>query len=256
MAVVEIMDRSILEPLFTGWEETLIWSCLEHIMGRAFADREEDPQSAQLLIGDFCFFSGKPNKELIGNKPSGMHSDFIIMVPKDEAWSEAIESVWKSSARRRSRYAIKKEPDVFDIEVLTSAVESLSPRFSLRMIDEEIYSQVMEQNWSRDLCSQFTDYEDYKKRGIGAAALLGDQVVSGASSYTVYRGGIEIEIDTREDFRRQGLALACGAKLILECLKRGLYPSWDAHNLGSVALSQKLGYHFDREYPVYEITGF
>ena len=27
MGVIEIEDKSILEPLFTGWEETLIWSC-------------------------------------------------------------------------------------------------------------------------------------------------------------------------------------------------------------------------------------
>jgi len=256
MGIIEIKDKSILEPLFSGWEETLIWSCLQNVMGRAFADKEKDPKSAQLVIGDFCFFSGLPNAELITNKPSGRDSDFIIMVPKDEAWSQAIEKVWKSSARRQSRYAIRKEPDVFDRELLERAVDSLSPPFSLRMIDEEIYRQVMEQNWSRDLCSQFADYEDYKKRGIGVVALLGEQVVSGASSYTVYEGGIEIEIDTRKDYRRQGLALACGAKLIIECLRRGLYPSWDAHNLGSVALSQKLGYHFDREYPVYEITGF
>jgi GNAT superfamily N-acetyltransferase len=256
MGIIEIKDKSILEPLFSGWEETLIWSCLQNVMGRAFADKEKDPKSAQLVIGDFCFFSGLPNTELITNKPSGRDSDFIIMVPKDEAWSQAIEKAWKSSARRQSRYAIRKEPDVFDRELLDRAVDSLSPPFSLRMIDEEIYRQVMEQNWSRDLCSQFADYEDYRKRGIGVVALLGEQVVSGASSYTVYEGGIEIEIDTRKDYRRQGLALACGAKLIIECLRRGLYPSWDAHNLGSVALSQKLGYHFDREYPVYEVTGF
>jgi hypothetical protein len=49
---------------------------------------------------------------------------------------------------------------------------------------------------------------------------------------------------------------AFGAKLILECLKRGLYPSWDAQNPGSVTLSQELGYHFNQKYPVYEITGF
>ena len=67
--------------------------------------------------------------------------------------------------------------------------------------------------------------------------------------------GIEIEIDTREDHRRKGLAYACGAKLILECLKRGLYPSWDAQNKWSVALAEKLGYHFDHEYTAYEITG-
>nr|WP_314462409.1 GNAT family N-acetyltransferase [uncultured Clostridium sp.] len=256
MGVIEIEDKAILQPLFSGWEETLIWSCLQNVMGRAFADREKDPRSAQLVIGDFCFFSGKPDAELIANKPSGRQSDFIIMVPKDETWSEAIEKVWKSSASRRSRYAIKKEPDVFDRDLLNRAVERLSPPFSLRMIDEGLYRQVMEQGWSRDLCSQFADYEDYRKRGIGVVALLGEEVVSGASSYTVYHGGIEIEIDTKKEYRRQGLAFSCGAKLILECLKRGLYPSWDAQNPGSVALAEKLGYHFDREYPVYEITGF
>ena len=79
-------------------------------------------------------------------------------------------------------------------------------------------------------------------------------VVSGASSYVHFRDGIEIEIDTREDFRRKGLAAACGARLVRECMERGLYPSWDAQNRWSVALAQKLGYHFDKEYDAYEVT--
>lgn len=78
-------------------------------------------------------------------------------------------------------------------------------------------------------------------------------IVSGASSYSAYRGGIEIEIDTKEEYRRRGLALACGAKLILECLDRGLYPSWDAHNRCSAALAEKLGYRLDYAYDAYEI---
>lgn len=256
MGIIEIEDKSILQPLFAGWEETLIWSCLQNVMGRAFADRQKNPRSAQLVIGDFCFFSGVPDPELITNKPSGRKSDFIIMVPENEAWAQAIEKVWKSSASRRSRYAIKKEPDVFDRELLNRAAESLSPPFILRMFDEGIYRQVMENAWSRDLCSQFADYEDYRKRGIGTAVLLNGEVVAGASSYTVYHGGIEIEIDTKKEYRRKGLAYSCGAKLILECLDRGLYPSWDAQNPGSAALAEKLGYHRDREYPVYEITGY
>ena len=68
-------------------------------------------------------------------------------------------------------------------------------------------------------------------------------------------GGIEIEIDTKEECRRRGLALACGARLILECLDRGLYPSWDAANLDSVRLAEKLGYRFDRAYTAYETYG-
>ena len=91
-------------------------------------------------------------------------------------------------------------------------------------------------------------------RPKGKAALYQGTPVAGASSYTVYRGGIEIEIDTRVDFRRQGLATACGARLILNCLERGLYPSWDAHSRASLSLAEKLGYKLDRPYPAYEYT--
>ena len=110
--------------------------------------------------------------------------------------------------------------------------------------------------WCQDLVSQFRDYEMYKKLGIGFAVLKGKSLVAGASSYARYREGIEIEIDTKEEFRRNGLAYACGAKLILECLDRGLYPSWDAQNPASAALAEKLGYHFDYEYRAFEIWGY
>jgi hypothetical protein len=33
-----------------------------------------------------------------------------------------------------------------------------------------------------------------------------------------------------------------------------LYPSWDAHNMGSVHLAEKLGYEFDHEYIAYEVS--
>ncbi len=39
----------------------------------------------------------------------------------------------------------------------------------------------------------------------------GNMTGAGASSYSVYKGGIEIEIDTSSEYRRRGLATACGA---------------------------------------------
>ena len=107
--------------------------------------------------------------------------------------------------------------------------------------------------WARDLVSQFKDYETYERLGLGVVVYKDQELVAGASSYSRYREGIEIEIDTREDHRRKGLAYGCGARLILECLKRGLYPSWDAQNLWSAALARKLGYHFSHAYTAYEI---
>ena len=75
--------------------------------------------------------------------------------------------------------------------------------------------------------------------------------LAGAASYAVCDGAIEIEIDTRPDFRRLGLATACGGKLILECLQRGLYPGWDAHDRRSLALAEKLGYRLAHPYTAY-----
>ena len=100
---------------------------------------------------------------------------------------------------------------------------------------------------------QYKNTDDYRERGIGTAVLFDGTLAAGASSYTVYQGGIEIEIDTKEEHRRRGLARACAARLILECLDRGLYPAWDAHNKASPALALKLGYHFDKEYEAFEI---
>lgn len=77
--------------------------------------------------------------------------------------------------------------------------------------------------------------------------------MSGASSYTRYKEGIEIEVDTVVAERRKNLAtIACSA-LILNCLEEGLYPSWDAQNMNSVRLAKKLGYEFDYEYTAYEV---
>ncbi len=87
----------------------------------------------------------------------------------------------------------------------------------------------------------------------GVAALRGNELLAGASSYARSRDAIEIEIDTREDMKNRGLASACGAALILEFLERGLYPSWDAHTEISAALAEKLGYHVSHPYVVYEV---
>mgnify|MGYP001636192725 CR=1 FL=1 len=55
------------------------------------------------------------------------------------------------------------------------------------------------------------------------------------------------------DMRRRGVALACCARLILTCLDRGLYPSWDAANLESVALARRLGYRPAGPYDAWEL---
>ena len=77
----ELKDPAKAERLFEGWEETLIWSCLQGVMGSVFVTDPERPVSALAFVGCFGFYAGEPDRELVENKPAG----FVIMVPQDEA---------------------------------------------------------------------------------------------------------------------------------------------------------------------------
>lgn len=234
-------------PLFEGWQETMIRSCLEGVMGDVYAD--DRMESAVALIGDFAFCAGRPSEaaaELLAGR------NFVIAVPQSPPWEKLIDERCAGS-RRVTRYAFKKDGDVFDREKLRLA--AVPDGYGLHMIDRGIFSTCRETPWCRDLVRLFESYGQYRELGLGVVAMKDGLVVSGASSYSAYRGGIEIQVDTNTAHRRRGLAYACCARLILECLGRGLYPSWDAQNRQSAALAEKLGYHFSHEYAAYEIGG-
>lgn len=223
-------------------------------MGEVHTNSVED--TAMAILGDFAFYAGNPNEELIRFKPESCRQDFIIMVPQNVEWADLIEKCYGDKAKKVTRYAIKKEADIFDAEKLKQAIICLPDGYELKIIEEAEYNMCRENGWANDLVSQYKDYNTYKELGLGVAVLKDGELVAGASSYSTYDKGIEVEIDTREDHRRKGLAYASGAKLILECLEKGLYPSWDAQNKWSVALAQKLGYHFSHEYVAYEVIGY
>ena len=250
------IDLKRVENIFGNWQETIIWSCLQGILGEVYVDDKEKPTSAMAMLGDFAFFAGEPKEDLVLYKPEGCNKNFIIMVPQNDGWSELIERCYREKAKKVTRYATKKEPYVFNKEKLKCIIAGLSKEYTIELINKDIYEKCKAENWSRDLVSQYKNYDMYKKYGLGVAILRDDKLISGASSYSSYKDGIEIEIDTKEEYRRKGLAYVCGAKLILEALERNLYPSWDAQNKWSVALAEKLGYNYSHEYTAYEIWDY
>lgn len=236
--------------LFAGWQEAIIWSCLDGTMGSIYADREETPNSAAAQLGDFAFFTGEPCEELLAETLRRTNR-FLILVPQTPALAALMESALRDRAQRTVRYALKKEPDVFCRKILERYAATLPAGFSLCAIDKTLYERLLYTDWARDLVSNYETYGAFATQGRGFAVLCQGEIAAGASSYCSYRGGIEIEVDTKACYRRRGLAKAAAATLMLDCLAHGLYPSWDAQNKASLALAQKLGYHFDKEYPCY-----
>ena len=138
------------------------------------------------------------------------------MVPSSEAWAKLIEEC-QPDADKVTRYAIKKGAK-FDRANLQKLVDALPEGYEIKRIDGELY----------DKCLDIDDFED------GVCHFESKE-----------------QYFTLEEERRKGLASAVCARLILSCLDDGLYPSWDAANMNSVHLAEKLGYEFSHEYPCY-----
>ena len=80
--IYELKDTKKAEKIFDGWQETMIDSCIQQVMGKIFVTDLKHPKSACAFLGCFAFYSGVPDRELVKNKPEG----FVIMVPQNEAW--------------------------------------------------------------------------------------------------------------------------------------------------------------------------
>ena len=248
--VYRLENPQAIAKLFEGWEETMIWSCLQQVMGDIYADDRDHPTAAKAVVGCFAFLAGRPNPELILHTTGA----YTILTPRTEEWALLIEECLGEKAKPAMRYAILKEKDVFNPAVLHAYVNALPKEYELKNMDEALYQRCQKEGWSRDFVSQFSSYELFETYGQGVLALKEGEMVAGASAYSAYKGGIEVEVDTKPEYRRQGLATACSAQLILNCLEKGLYPSWDAANLWSVALAEKLGYHRGEPYMIYTLN--
>lgn len=246
--IYELEDTTPAAKLFEGWQETLITSCLQKVMGKILVTDPVKPESAMASLGCFVFAAGKPDRELILAKPDG----FIIMVPQNGNWAALIEDCWPD-AKKFTRYAIRKDTR-FDIAQLERIIRGLPAGYKLKAIDAELYDLCLLDPVTADFVSTFGSKERYLTLGRGVVILKDGRIVSGASSYSRYREGIEIEVDTIPEERHKGLASIACASLILRCLEEGLYPSWDAHNMDSVGLAEKLGYEFDHAYTAYELS--
>ena len=257
--IVKVEDIEKVKSLFGDWENNFLISCLQGIMGEMYSLDLDNPKSAVAVLGDFRIFAGEPNENLL--KYDYKKGEMDIIIPQNDKWAELVRNTFDvdlegvPALKEIKRYSTFEDMSQFDVGKLNEIKSSAKEGFEILDIDEEIYNRCLENEWSKDLVGIYNNYEDYSKKGIGVVLLdrSNNEIVSGASSYCTFEGGIEIEIDTNEQHRRNGYALICGASIILKCLERGIYPSWDAHNKGSIELAKKLGYREKGEYTAFEL---
>jgi GNAT superfamily N-acetyltransferase len=212
-------------------------------MGDAFADNCEDPEAAVLLLNRLQLYvsGGDANhpaaREFFKNLP-----EFSMHIFESEGWVQLLKEIYPSRLTRTTRYAFSSEN--LNVEHLNSLAGNLPEGYRAESIDQHLAKQLAEEisEFTEDHMGNFDSPEDFLTRGFGFCILAGEMIVCAASTFVVCEKGIEIQINTRPEHRRKGLATAAAARLILHSLQNGLDPNWDAASPNSASLAEKLGY--------------
>ena len=242
-------DYYKVEKLFGSWPFPY-WTSVMNQKVKIYVDDLNSPKSAIGCLGGWWYCAGKPNKALITRK----QKEWFGLFPQNKEWEKLIEKCYPD-AIKDTRFAINHDAN-FDKEKLQSLVNALPEGYELKLIDSKVYDLIKK---SKDedvieLIDWFTNKKKFLELGLGYAVIKDNEVVGGASTAYRFPKAIDIEVDVSKKHRRKGLASAASAKLILDCLERGWKPTWDAANMKSVHLSEKLGYTFSHKYHCYWIS--
>ncbi|RSK03753.1 GNAT acetyltransferase [Streptococcus gordonii] len=237
--------------LFKSWSKNMVLYGLDAGLGEFFMNASET--SCLYQLGNFIFPAGQVDLDFWQDYSSQYGLADKIIISEDFSWQEFLDS--QSGLERFTRYAFSDRAD-FDTEDLEKWLSRLPANYYLSPINEESYERLAEEVWSQDLQGDFSDFDQFQAEGgFGFLLYSGEEIIAAVSTGLVYHGALEIEIATKSDYQRQGLAKILGAQMILEAQKRSLFPLWDAHNEASKKVAESLGYQCLGAYPAYEWKG-
>ena len=91
----------------------------------------------------------------------------------------------------------------------------------------------------------------FQAEGSGAVIYHDGEIVAAASSFLNVNDEVELDVSTLENHQGKKLATACVARMLQDCMKRGITVHWDAQNDVSRHLAEKFGFEAEQEYSVY-----
>jgi len=248
--------REKIIPICRGSNDVSVSSAAEGRMGRVWTEDMDSPSFCLVKNGPFAFLLGIPPK---GENALSLYRTLRIecpgsfIVPENEGWSGWIEENVPCRQRMLSRYEMGPGRNGFDPEKLNFFMQQVPDGFILKKIDRYVFRHMPDEDWCRYFVSNFENETQFFRHGTGYVITKNSRPVSGCSAFSFSEGKVEAEAGTKEEFRRMGLALSSSSAFVTACLLKNLEPVWDAANIKSVALAEKLGFETKREYTVIQI---
>ena len=230
--------------------------------GRVFVDDAQEP-SAAFTWNDyrFSYLAGDPANEpflrglasLLDSEllpqARGSHDPSVALYPDSSEWIDALEgrlSAYRPLRLFRSLHRFDRQA----FEKHACFLEPLPPEYTLLPIDAGLCERFSDLAFAYQLLWGGT--QRFLMHGFGYCVLADGELASACDSAFCAGGKAEMGVETREPFRRQGLARQVATAFIQESLRRELEPAWECwwENEPSRKLAERLGFQWLEDYPV------
>ena len=202
-----------------------------------FGQRTEFSQSS-ITDALFVYLDGEPEEESVARVDTHFRNRPLVCLT--EAWEKQIRAQYPDAVIYPR--TMMKPACCF---ILPEDIE-IPEGYRLARMDEAAFEQHPFSHGENYPC-----WEVFQAEGSGAVVYDGDEIVAAASSFLSLEGEIELDVSTRETHREKGLATACMALKLRDCMERGITVHWDAQNDVSRHLAEKFGFETETAYSVY-----
>jgi hypothetical protein len=256
MIAVDANKRRGLSDLFQGYKwNYLPDAILDGYMGEAYVDDADNPQMAVLEAPKLklSILGGDARRPAARKYLEELSVPRIVMFGA-EGWEELLREIHGGRLILLPRYAFSSEK--LDGARLYELRSRLPEEYRLERMNIDLAQRLAGEGseFAADHMVNFDSPEDFIARGFGFCVLAGEEITSVATTFVICDRGIEIQINTRKNHQRRGLASVVAAQLLIYSLENGLDPNWDAANEVSVGLAKKLGYTPSGTYPMYIVV--
>lgn len=257
MIEVKTNRRQQMALLFTGLNgDHMADAILDDYMGKAYIDAEPPTFGVLELPAVQVAFLGGDLSHPSAHTYLKNLTQFSRIFAASPHFEKVAKKVHPGKWVRLERYAFSSEN--LNIAKLRELSTKLPDGFQVKKIDTVLARSLLE-----DKENEFASYhgvtfdspDDFVARGFGYCVCEGETIACVASTFAVSKTGIEIQIDTKPDYRGKGLATVAAAHLMIHSLENNLDPSWDAATEISAKMAQKLGYTPQGTYEFYIFTG-
>ena len=202
-----------------------------------FGKREEYTRGS-ITDALFVYLDGEPEPESMSRVDACFRVRPLVCLT--DAWEEPVRTRYPDAAVYRR--TMMKPARRF---IMPESIE-IPEGYLLTGMDEAAFEQ---HPFSHGM--NYSCFAAFRAEGSGAFIYHDGEIVAAASSFLSLNGEVEMDISTAETHRGKKLATACAARMLEDCMERGITVHWDAQNDLSRHLAEKFGCEAETAYSVY-----